>query len=236
MIGKGEKSITNSQGDYLDIETTALTLILLMEVDLSKYSSQLEKGITFLIKNFKSGRFGSTQGTILSLKVFDKYFDSMEGGEGQKFDVEITIDQNVYEVAHFDKSLSSEVQCFKYQAKLGGLLKESAVVETTLKTLDTGSSLISLEVSFYQSDPQNESNAIDLQVKRTVDHSLVHYQIELVNQQNEKQGMTLIEVNLPSCVQIDLNQLEDLKRGNYVDYYELRNWNSQLVFYLRGMQ
>lgn len=114
MITRGENSITNSTGDYLDIETTALFLILLMEINHSKYFLQLEKGISFIVKSFKQGRFGSTQGTILSLKVFDNYFDLMEGGESQKFEVEVSIDQSVYEVAHFDKSLSSEVQCFRY--------------------------------------------------------------------------------------------------------------------------
>lgn len=93
-----------------------------------------------------------------------------------------------------------------------------------------------MALSYYQREPQNETDIIDLAMKRTVDHTLVHYQVEFVNRKNEKQGMALVEINLPSCVQVDLNQLEDLKRGNYVDYYELRNSNSQLVFYFRGLK
>ena len=48
--------------------------------------------------------------------------------------------------------------------------------------------------------------------------------------------MVIVEINIPSCSEIDLNILEFLVKQNKVDYYEIRNNESQIVLYWRGMQ
>jgi hypothetical protein len=48
-------------------------------------------------------------------------------------------------------------------------------------------------------------------------------------------GMTLAIVRVPSCLQIDFNFLEGMKRNRIVDFYEVRNYNSEIVLYWRQM-
>ena len=49
-------------------------------------------------------------------------------------------------------------------------------------------------------------------------------------------GMTLAVLRVPACLTIDFNYLEALKRNKIVDFYEVRNFNSELVFYWRQMK
>ena len=48
-------------------------------------------------------------------------------------------------------------------------------------------------------------------------------------------GMTVAIIRLPSCLQLDFNFLENMKRNRVVDFYEVRNYNSELVLYWRQM-
>lgn len=49
-------------------------------------------------------------------------------------------------------------------------------------------------------------------------------------------GMTLAVLRVPACLQVDFNYLEALKRNKVVDFYEVRNFNSEIVLYWRQMQ
>lgn len=48
--------------------------------------------------------------------------------------------------------------------------------------------------------------------------------------------MTIIELNIPSCAILNLNNLEDIKKTGSIDFYEIRDFNSKLVFYFRGLR
>jgi hypothetical protein len=64
-------SITNSGGDALKIETTSLAILAWLRDD--EYTGQVEKAIMWLTERCKSGRFGSTQSTVLALKAIVEY-------------------------------------------------------------------------------------------------------------------------------------------------------------------
>ena len=49
-------------------------------------------------------------------------------------------------------------------------------------------------------------------------------------------GMVLAILRIPACLQIDFNFLEGLKRNKIVDYYEVQNYNSEIVLYWRQMR
>ena len=46
-------------------------------------------------------------------------------------------------------------------------------------------------------------------------------------------GMVVSIVRVPSCLQVDWNFLETMKRNRIVDFYEVRNFNSEIVLYWR---
>src|SRR4029077_20248576 len=60
-------SITRSGGDALEIETTALSVLAGMREP--SYAAHVEKGLKWIVESNKSGRFGSTQSTILALRA-----------------------------------------------------------------------------------------------------------------------------------------------------------------------
>ena len=49
-------------------------------------------------------------------------------------------------------------------------------------------------------------------------------------------GMVVSVVRIPSCLQIDFNFLEGLKRNKIVDFYEVKNFNTEIVLYWRQMR
>ena len=64
-------SITRSGGDALAIETTALSVLAWMREP--SYAANVEKGLKWIVESNKSGRFGSTQSTILALRAIVAY-------------------------------------------------------------------------------------------------------------------------------------------------------------------
>lgn len=49
-------------------------------------------------------------------------------------------------------------------------------------------------------------------------------------------GMTLATFRMPSCLDINFDLLETLKNNNVFDQYEIRNANTEIVFYWRQMK
>src|SRR5262249_40367232 len=64
-------SITRSGGEALSIETTALSVLAWMRDP--AYAAQARKGLQSIVESNKSGRFGSTQSTVLALRSIVAY-------------------------------------------------------------------------------------------------------------------------------------------------------------------
>ena len=64
-------SITRSGGDALTIETTALSVLAWLREP--AYASQVQAGLKWIAEENKSGRYGSTQSTILALRSIIAY-------------------------------------------------------------------------------------------------------------------------------------------------------------------
>ena len=72
-VERKETSITRSSGSSLNIETTALSILAWMKDTSGEFSSSVELGVNYIVSNIKDGKYGSTQGTILSLKVLVEF-------------------------------------------------------------------------------------------------------------------------------------------------------------------
>ena len=71
-LGGAETSITRSGGESLTLETTALAVIGWLRAG-NEYAGAVEAAMSWLFEQCKSGRFGSTQSTILALKAINAY-------------------------------------------------------------------------------------------------------------------------------------------------------------------
>lgn len=84
-VSGAKSSITRSSGKSLDVETTALATLAFMGDSkyAGSYASGAEKGVKFIVSSIKDGSYGSTQATILSLKVLVVYLkNSKLNGSG----------------------------------------------------------------------------------------------------------------------------------------------------------
>ena len=64
-------SVIGSGGEALQIETTALAVLAWLQSP--RYAANVEKSIRYLAESCKSGRFGSTQSTVLALRAIVAY-------------------------------------------------------------------------------------------------------------------------------------------------------------------
>lgn len=71
-VGGGKTTITCSGGDSLKIETTSLAVLAWLRID-GRFAPNVESAMKWLFERCKSGRFGSTQSTILALKAINAY-------------------------------------------------------------------------------------------------------------------------------------------------------------------
>lgn len=71
FVDGATQSIVGSNGDALNIETTALACLAWMREPM--FAANVEKAMKYLAESCKGGRFGSTQSTVLALKAIVKY-------------------------------------------------------------------------------------------------------------------------------------------------------------------
>lgn len=80
-------SITLSRGLSLDIETTALAVILYFEAKSDKYPEFVAQATKFLSSHITNTYYVSTQATILTLIVFDQLVKGKNNGLSVNFDI-----------------------------------------------------------------------------------------------------------------------------------------------------
>jgi alpha-2-macroglobulin-like protein len=88
-LKRKETSITRSSGTSLDIETTALANLAWMKDKTGDFAGATELGVKFIISSVKEGKYGSTQGTILSLKVLVEFLKNTKLEGSGTFEISI---------------------------------------------------------------------------------------------------------------------------------------------------
>jgi hypothetical protein len=81
----------------------------------------------------------------------------------------------------------------------------------------------------------NPASPLSFRVFTSDSDQSVNYQITLENRENKNQGMAIVILEVDSQCVININDLEAMRLGKVVDFYELKRNNSQVVFYWRGL-
>ena len=106
MVEGADSSITRSSGKSLDVETTALSTLAFMRQSGGAYSAQAEKGVQFIVSSVEDGSYGSTQATILSLKVLVEFLKNVKLDGSGTF--ELLIDDQVVKSYKFDDTTKTD--------------------------------------------------------------------------------------------------------------------------------
>ena len=227
-----DHSITRSGGEALTIETTALAVMALLQVE--GHDAAVRSGVDWLNDNRGGfGQWGSTQATVLSLRAMTAYASASRATRGPG-EVELRVNgvsagRFAYEAGHRDAIAFED---------LGSFFTSGA--NTIELVLDGDDPLpYSIAVEYRSTLPASSpETAVDLETRLAAQTVAMGDNVRLTatvrNRTNEGQPMTLARVGLPGGLQAQTWQLEDLRDRGIVDFYE--TGPREVVLYFRDLE
>jgi hypothetical protein len=228
-----QPSIVGSQGRNLQIETTGLVALAIMDWE-ADGDLQLRKGIDFIAKSKNEYGFGSTQSTVLAMKALVEYADYNKnmGGDGKiilyKGDREIAIFEYTKDM---NQPIVFENLHTHFSDKKNKLKVRFVGVEKALS--------YDLSVNYHTSLPKNEplthinikTEMLDTKVKVG---ETARLQVTLNSTLSKPVVNPIAIIGIPSGLTLQPWQLRELEEKNVADYIEL--WNGYIVFYFREFE
>ena len=239
-IQKGKTTITKSTGISLALETTALTLILFARAELFDLGDTVDLALNFLTTNMKGGAYPSTQATILSLMAISDYLKALGSSNAEDLEFDVTFnDQPATPLKIKAGSLTST--CVDLSDRLKSVEGPNAPLSVSIRPTSPsdkpGRYLLSVDLEYYADLPDSvENSPLRVDVKRSGNTKTSSYEARISNTNSTDVGMTVYEFMMPSCHDININDLDNLLLRKSIDNYELRNNRSLVVFYWRGIK
>lgn len=226
------RSITGSAGNGLDIETTALVALAIMNMD--EDETALRKAIDYLAKAKNQYGFGSTQSTVLALKALVKYaahtHKTDESGQVMLYRGNTVIGKYEYEAVMTEPIVFEGLQQYftndinKLKVRFNGVTKALPY---------------DLSINYFTRLPQNNLTS-KVQIETTIENpkaligETVRLKVELKHNAYEVLSNPIAVVGIPSGLSLQPWQLRELQEKNVADYVEL--WNGYIVFYFRKLE
>ena len=251
-VAKSETSITRSSGLSLNIETTSLCTLAWMKDKSGEFAPNIELGVKYLVSSIKDGKYGSTQGTILSLKVLVEFLkNSKLDGEGT---FELYIDNRAIQKYAFTNTTDASVIDFteeleKFLGSNQSLFLKNSEHKISLRLInfkgDKSKFRISYSIQATIKDLSPISNKdSDLELKLSSNNEnydtkigdITTYDVSIHNKDADVgKGMLIAMIRIPSCQEVDYNWLERLQSSEKIAYFEVLNDNTDVVIYWRSM-
>lgn len=227
-------SITYSQGQSLTIETSALSIMAILNSN-GKHAGALNNTVQFLTSTRSgSGVFSSTQGTILALKALTEY---------AKFSKKTTEDGTIEIYIDGKKAITKTYKAGDKGAivaeGLEEFIKGEGKHEVKVKYVGVKTPLpYSMSINWSTSLPNSDKEcAIDLKTKMASKTANVGETIRLTatitNKKSEEVPSTMAIIGIPAGFTAQPWQLKELQEKKVFDYYEIKGNN--IAIYYRGM-
>jgi alpha-2-macroglobulin-like protein len=225
-------SITRSGGDALSIETTALSVLAWMRDP--AYAPQVEKGLKWIVESNKSGRFGSTQSTILALRSIVAY-DAAHARPKAPGRLVLTVD---------GKTMGSPL-AFSADTHGALVLPEFASLldpgrHTVALHMEDGSSMpFSISVKYHSTLPDSDEQAqVGIQVvlkdSQMQEGGVTEAVVSIANKGNKVIPTPVAIVGIPGGLEVRHDQLKELVKSGKVDAYEVIG--REVVLYWRYLR
>lgn len=251
-VSESDTTIVRSGGVSLKVETTALSTLAWMKDESGDFAANIEMGVKYLVSSITDGKYGSTQGTILSLKVLVEFLkNSKLEGEGT---FELFLDNRSIQSFNFSKNTKTSTLDFsdeleKFLGSNQSLFKKDTPHKLTLKLKNFKGDKSKFRISYSiqstvkdLSPVSNPSSTLDFSVTNSQSNEhpqigdITTYTVKLTNKDSEVgKGMTIANVRIPSCLEVDYNWLEKLKSSKKIAYFEVLNDNTDVILYWRSM-
>jgi len=225
-------SITQSSGEALAIETTSLAVSAWLQNP--NFAANVENAMKFLAEQCKSGRFSSTQSTILALKAIIAY-DKARSKPKAPGSVRLYIDGTpAGNSVSFDEKTKEVIQLPDFNS----LLKAgNHTIE--LKMTDGSDMPFSLTVNYFSDQPAN-SNECKLSFETSLRDSkiregkITEVQVKVANKTDGALPMPVAIIGIPGGLEPRHDQLKELVKSKTIDAYEVIGRN--IILYWRAMK
>jgi uncharacterized protein YfaS (alpha-2-macroglobulin family) len=224
--------ITQSGGESLAIETTALAVLGWIREP--QYTSNVEKGMKWIIESSKDGRFGSTQSTVLALRAIVAY-DAARARPKAAGRVLLTVDGKPVG-APVDFTVNTQDAIVLPQ--FAGELKPGK--HTMVVKMERGSSMpFSMSVKYNSTLPDSAEQAqIGIQVLlkdgQVQEGAVTEAVVSIANRSDGAIPTPVAIVGVPGGLEVRHDQLKELVKSGKVDAYEVRG--REVILYWRYLK
>ena len=224
---KGSATVTFTEGDAADVEATALALTAFMKA--GKYADTTTEGLTWIIqKKQASGHWGSTQSTILALKVLTLSL------QHQSKDVNASIRVIV------NDAVVSEFKVTEENADVMRLVDAGAETRTgankvRIEFSGEGSLLYQVVGRHYapwtRRWPKHEPFSITVEYDKTelAVNDVVTAKVTVKNNLPGQTEMTIVDLGVPPGFQVERADLDELVERKLITRYDVAG--RQLILY-----
>ncbi len=233
FVGGSESTITCSGGEARKIETTSLAILAWLKTG-DEFAPQVENSMRFLAALCKSGRFGSTQSTILALKAINAY-DKARSIPGADGTLTLLVDGKP-----FGKTLE-----FKADSKDCLELPDFSAAMTagkhTLEVKMSGGKKMPVSLSCSGNIPKPSSDpdcALSLEIKtsnaKLTEGDISEMSVTVKNLTGKPVAMPVAVIGIPSGLELRYDALKEMVKSGRIAAYEM--FHGELVLYWRALR
>jgi len=225
-------SITRSGGDALAIETTALSVLAWMREP--SYAANVEKGLKWIVESNKSGRFGSTQSTILALRSIVAY-DAAHARPKAPGRIVLTVDgKTVGAPLAFTASTQGALVLPEFASGLG-----PGKHTVALKMEDGSGMPFSINVKYHSAVPESaKQTQVGIQVvlkdPQIQEGGVTEATVSIANKSDQVIPTPVAIVGVPGGMEVRHDQLKELVKSGRIDAYEVIG--REVVLYWRYLK
>ena len=224
-------SVIGSGGEALQIETASLAVLAWMQNP--RYASQVERSIKYLAECCKSGRFGSTQSTILALRAIVAY-DKSCAQPKEPGKLQLTVDGHpVGQPVPFDKRTSGAIELPTFAELLTPGKHQVQVAMTN------GSAMpYSLAVNYNSLKPNSSEECqvhleVSLRDKHIDEGTATEAKVVVVNRTGTVIPTPIAIIGIPGGLEVRHDQLKELVKAGTISAYEVLG--REVVLYWRSL-
>ncbi|HQM50910.1 MAG TPA: MG2 domain-containing protein [Candidatus Hydrogenedentes bacterium] len=223
----GSGTVTFTEGDAADIETTALATIAFLNAN--RYPETTTKALTYIIqKKSAQGHWGSTQATILALKALMLSL----GSRTETVNAKVTVALNGEQVSEL--AVTPEDCDVMRLVDLGE--KTKAGSNTVTLTIDgEGSMLYQVVGRFYTpwvaAQPEQAPMSIEVAYDKTrlAVNDMVTARVKVTNNRPNAAQMIIVDLGIPPGFEVQAADLEKLVENKTIQKYEMTG--RQIIVY-----
>ena len=193
----------------------------------------------------------------MSLKAITSYMEnyaSLNGNGSFVLSVNGVAAQRIFFTSDNQQAIQFDIASIASSKNFNSMFTSGKTVQLSVAlqnfTIDSGETedfkvQYAFSFQYFDTQPIGTSKTLQYSVsslnstllgKTTTTGKIIAYTYTLTNPSSAKGlGMTLAILRVPSCLQVNFNYLDQMVASKKIAYYEVRNANTEVVFYYRQM-